>query len=133
MIERLNTPMKICAYYVRKIGKCSGCKLMPQCLLNHCKPVSRLGQYLAWLNLEALLQVESSLFEVGMRNIRLYAYPPNTKEALDVKAFAVVKAYKQSGLRVLFEVMLNGDEDLEAVKRLVLSEYARYRKGRYAK
>ena len=122
--------MKMCADLVRNVKSCKQCLHYAACK-DRGASVSRLGRYLAWLNLEALPRIEGRLNPITLRRIRLDARAPiDNGETLE-EGYAVVRAYKHRvGHTLICCVHLDGSEDEEAIYVKLFIKIFKSRKGK---
>lgn len=112
--------MDICAIKVRQ-NPCYYCVHYKECLANDFQPVSRLGAYIAWLDLYALRIIESRLSPICGSGLHLEAFVPLDNE----NAFAVIRGYdrKNQHKRVCRVVVDYAVKDIEQLTEMVLQDY----------
>ena len=112
--------MDICAMKVRDTP-CLYCVHRNECLANDYKPVSRLGAYLAWLDLHALPLIEGKLSPVCGKGLILEGFAPFDDE--DV--FAVIRAYdrKNPNKRVCRVMLDSAVKDIGQLTEMILKAY----------
>ena len=114
--------MEICATQVRKVS-CVRCLHYEKCVRNAGSPVSKLGGFIAGLNITALKPIANELKQFCVKGLRLKAYAPNISE-LENGAFAVIRAYDEGEQpRLLFRLNLDGSEDEAALRTLIFNAY----------
>ena len=128
MKKQTSKAMEICASQVREIS-CARCLHYEKCVRNGYAPISMLGQYLAWLSLEALRPIENDLRSVCAKGIKLEAHAPNGEE-LEQDAYAVVRVYnEEANKRLICRVLLlDTIYDETHLRTLIFNAYIR-RKG----
>ena len=124
MNKKVSKAMEICAKQVREIS-CARCLHYEKCVRNGGSPVSMLGRYLAWLNLEVLKPLSIELRQYCVKGLKLEGHAPDLAE-LEEGAYAVVRAYDEAkNRRLIFRLNLQGDEDEAALHTLVFNAYIR--------
>lgn len=131
MNKQISKAMKICAEQVREVS-CAHCLNYEKCVRNGHKPISMLGKYLAWLDLEALPAIEREMRPMCSDGLKLEAHAPNMTE-LCKDAFAVVRVYLEANNKrsiVCRVLLLDNDYDAAKLRTMIFNEYIRkYRKG----
>lgn len=126
--KQVSKAMEICTVQVREIS-CARCLHYEKCVRNGYAPISMLGQYLAWLSLEALRPIENDLRRICVKGIKLEAHAPNGEE-LEQDAYAVVRVYnEEANKRLICRVLLlDAIYDERHLRTLIFNAYIR-RKG----
>lgn len=112
--------MDICAMKVRETP-CLYCVHYKECLANNYQPVSRLGAYLAWLDIHALPIIESKLSPICGKGLILEAFAPFDEE----DTFATIRVYDRKNrhkrfCRILLDYAI---KDIEQLTEMVLKAY----------
>lgn len=112
--------MDICAMKARETP-CLYCVHYKECLANDYKPVSRLGAYLAWLDLHALPLIEGRLSPICGKGLILEAFAPFDEE----DAFATIRIYnrKQPNNRICRILLDYAVKDIGQLTEMVLQAY----------
>lgn len=136
MNKKVTKAMQICSKLVREIP-CSRCLHFEKCVRDM-KPASKLGVFMAWLELHALPAIENELRPSCADGIKLEAYAPNKIE-FNKGAYAVVRVYNGKEFkRVICRVLLTAYEyDYYKLRAMIFAayfnSYRKYKNGKNAK
>lgn len=124
-IVGISPAMLICAEHVA-MCPCAKCSRFERCKANGA-PISMLGRYLAWLELQALPRIAAELSERTTKPLHMSATQPNNEEI--AKGFyCAVRVYrkKDDGQNyLLFRFPLMDELDAPTLRAAIFNEYAR--------
>ena len=130
-VTKPTAAMQVCAAEVRECP-CAECLHYAECRKKGF-PASRLGRYLAYLNIYLLPNMKKRLSPLFKRGLDLRATAPCLYEDEDGQ-FAVIRCYTGKTHAVICRVYLDGDETEEQAKTKIFNEVVRtIRKNKHGK
>ena len=117
--------MLICSKHVA-MCPCAKCSRFERCKANRA-PVSMLGRYLAWLELQALPRIAAELSERTTMPLYMDATHPNNIE-IAAGYYCAVRVYRKKDdgqYYLLFRLSLMDELDAPTLRAAIFNEYAR--------
>lgn len=124
-IVGISPAMLICAEHVA-MCPCAKCSRFERCKANGA-PVSMLGRYLAWLDLQALPRIAAELSGITSMPLHMTATQPNNEE-IARGYYCAIRVYRKKDdgqYYLLFRLPLMDELDERALHAAIFNKYAR--------